>query len=273
MFRLFALLLAIAIPQLGHSQSEPLRIGFLTVRTGPLAAGGKQMEQGIELFLKERNSTLAARIRSYELAARMQASVPEAVSFNDETEATKRLYGLDDKASEAFGRNCLLARRLLERGVRFVQVWSGADNGFPRRNWDSHENILKDHGDMGTSMDRPAAALIKDLKARGMLDDTLVIWGGEFGRTPMSQGGDGRDHHIKAFSFMLAGGGIKPGYSYGTSDDLGYAAEENPMSVHDFHATMLHLLGVDHKRLAVKFQGLDVRLTGISGDVVKDILA
>ena len=148
--------------------------------------------------------------------------------------------------------------------MRFIQLY--------HRDWDHHGAVKAGVALKAEEVDRPTAALITDLKQRGMLDDTLVIWGGEFGRTPMSQGGDGRDHHIKGFSFLLAGGGIKGGISYGTTDELGYAAEENPVSVHDFHATMLHLLGVDHKRLAVKFQGLDVRLTGISGDVVKDIL-
>jgi uncharacterized protein (DUF1501 family) len=154
---------------------------------------------------------------------------------------------------------------LAERGVRFIQLY--------HRDWDHHGSVKSGVSLKAEEVDKPTAALIADLKQRGMLDDTLVIFGGEFGRTPMSQGGDGRDHHIKGFSYMLAGGGIKPGITYGTTDDLGYAAQENPVSVHDFHATMLHLLGVDHKRLAVKFQGLDVRLTGISGDVVKDILA
>ena len=185
--------------------------------------------------------------------------------MSKEPKKVLEMYGAQP-GDGSFASNCLLARRLAERGVRFIQLY--------HRDWDHHSG-----GEDRTSRSRrrrwtrPTAALITDLKQRGMLDDTLVIWGGEFGRTPMSQGGDGRDHHIKGFSYMLAGGGIKAGITYGTTDELGYAAEENPVSVHDFHATMLHLLGVDHKRLAVKFQGLDVRLTGISGDVVKDILA
>jgi hypothetical protein len=165
----------------------------------------------------------------------------------------------------SFASNCLLARRLAERGVRFIQLY--------HRDWDHHGNDRRRRRLQTDEVDRPTAALIRDLKQRGMLDDTLVIWGGEFGRTPMSQGGDGRDHHIKGFSYLLAGGGIRPGTVYGATDELGYAAVENPVSVHDLHATMLHLLGINHLRLTVKYQGLDVRLTGISGEVVKGILA
>jgi uncharacterized protein (DUF1501 family) len=165
----------------------------------------------------------------------------------------------------SYASNCLLARRLAERGVRFIQLY--------HRDWDHHSGVKTGMAYKAEEVDKPTAALITDLKQRGMLDDTLVIFGGEFGRTPMSQTGDGRDHHIKAFSYAVAGGGVRAGLTYGATDDLGYAATENPVSVHDFHATMLHQLGIDHKRLAVQFQGLDVRLTGVTGDVVKDILA
>src|SRR5215831_6623986 len=206
---------------------------------------------------------IATRISQYEMAFRMQTSVPGLVDMSKEPKEVLEMYGANP-GDGSFASNCLLARRLAERGVRFIQLY--------HRDWDHHGAVKKNIELKAEEVDRPTAALIKDLKQRGMLDDTLVVWGGEFGRTPMSQSGDGRDHHIKGFSFMLAGGGIKGGISYGTTDELGYAAEENPVSVHDFHATLLHLLGVDHKRLAVKFQGLDVRLTGISGDVVKDIL-
>src|SRR5437764_8024191 len=192
------------------------------------------------------DSRLEARIRSYELAARLQLSAPEVLDVARESAATRRLYGLDDRVTEDFGRNCLVARRLLERDVRFVQVWSGADNGFPRRNWDSHEDIARDHGDMGTSMDKPAAALIQDLKARGMLDDTIVIWTTEFGRMPCSQGSKGRDHYPFTFTSWLAGGGIKGGVSYGASDEWSYKAVENPTYCYDLHATILRLLGIDH---------------------------
>jgi hypothetical protein len=214
-------------------------------------------------FAALRDPEIETRITQYEMAFKMQASVPDLVDMRNEPKEVLEMYGAHP-GDGSFASNCLLARRLAERGVRFIQLY--------HRDWDHHGSLKPNMALKAEEVDRPTAALITDLKRRGMLDDTLIIWGGEFGRTPMSQNGDGRDHHIKGFSFMLAGGGIKPGFSYGTTDEFGYAAEENPVSVHDFHATLLHLLGVDHKRLAVKFQGLDVRLTGISGDVVKDIL-
>jgi hypothetical protein len=219
------------------------------------------------------DSRLDARIASYELAARLQLSAPEVLDLSRETAATKRLYGLDDKAAEDFGRNCLIARRLLERGVRFVQLWSGADNGFPRRNWDSHEDIARDHGDMGRSMDRPAAALLKDLKARGLLKDTVVIWTTEFGRMPCSQGGKGRDHNPFAFTSWLAGGGIKGGVSYGESDEWSFRAATPPTYCYDLHATVLHCLGIDHERLTFRHNGIDRRLTDVHGHVIREVLA
>jgi hypothetical protein len=209
------------------------------------------------------DAEILTRVAQYELAFKMQASVPGLVDMSKEPAHVLEMYGAKP-GDGSFASNCLLARRLAERGVRFIQLY--------HRDWDHHGGVKKNVALKAEEVDRPTAALIKDLKQRGMLDDTLVVWGGEFGRTPMSQGGDGRDHHIKGFSYMLAGGGVKGGITYGSTDDLGYAAVENPVSVHDFHATMLHLLGIDHKRLTVKFQGLDVRLTGISGDVVRDIL-
>jgi hypothetical protein len=219
------------------------------------------------------DSRLDARIASYELAARLQLSAPEVLDIAGESRAVRELYGLDEPITADFGRNCLIARRLLERGVRFVQVWSGADNGFPRRNWDSHEDIARDHGEMGRSMDKPAAALIKDLKARGMLEDTLVIWTTEFGRMPCSQGGKGRDHNPATFTSWLAGGGIKGGVTYGASDDWSYKAVENPTYGYDLHATALHLLGIDHTRLTFRHNGIDRRLTDVHGRVIRDILA
>jgi hypothetical protein len=220
------------------------------------------------------DSTLAARIRSYELAARMQVSIPEAVNFADETEATKRLYGLDDKASEGFGRNCLLARRLLERGVRFVQLFNGGAFGAPRINWDAHEDLVENHTKQAAVMDKPVAGLLKDLKRRGMLDDTLVIWSTEFGRTPFTQGigGKGRDHHQLVFTCWLAGAGLRPGFGYGTSDEFGYKPADNPVTIYDFHATILHLLGLDHKRLTYYHNGTQRRLTDVHGEVVEDVL-
>jgi hypothetical protein len=218
------------------------------------------------------DSRLDARIASYELAARLQLSAPEVLDLSKETIATRNLYGLDDKVTEDFGRNCLIARRLLERGVRFVQVWSGADNGFPRRNWDSHEDIARDHGDMAGSMDRPASALLRDLKQRGLLDDTIVLWTTEFGRMPCSQGGKGRDHNPFAFTSWLAGGGIKGGVSYGASDEWSYKAAENPTYCYDVHATLLHLLGIDHEKLTFRHNGIDRRLTDVHGHVLHGII-
>jgi hypothetical protein len=219
------------------------------------------------------DSRLDARIASYELAARMQLSAPEVLDVSRETAATRRLYGLDLRITEDFGRNCLIARRLLERGVRFVQVWSGADNGFPRRNWDSHEDIRRDHLDMGTSMDRPAAALLKDLKTRGLLDDTIVIWTTEFGRMPCSQGSLGRDHNPFTFTSWLAGGGIRGGVTYGASDEWSFRAVVHPTYCYDLHATVLHLLGIDHERLTFRHNGIDRRLTDVHGHVIREILA
>jgi hypothetical protein len=207
---------------------------------------------------------ILTRIAQYEMAFKMQTSVPALVDFGNEPQRVLDAYGARP-GDGSYASNCLLARRLAERGVRFIQLY--------HRDWDHHSAVKTGMTYKAEEVDRPTAALINDLKQRGMLDDTLVIFGGEFGRTPMSQTGDGRDHHIKAFSYAVAGGGVKGGVTHGSTDDLGYAAVENPVSVHDFHATMLHLLGIDHHRLAVQFQGLDVRLTGVTGDVVRPILA
>jgi Protein of unknown function (DUF1501) len=208
---------------------------------------------------------IQTRIAQYEMAFKMQTSVPGLVDLRDEPPHVLELYGAKP-GDGSFASNCLLARRLAERGVRFIQLY--------HRDWDHHSDVKNNLVFKAEEVDKPTAALITDLKQRGMLDDTLVVWGGEFGRTPMSQGRGGRDHHIKGFSFMLAGGGIKKGLAYGATDDLGYAAVDHPVSVHDFHATMLYLLGVDAAKLAVKYQGLDVRLTGPEGGtVVHDILA
>lgn len=219
------------------------------------------------------DSRLEGRIQTYELAARLQLSAPEVLDISQETRETHRLYGLDQPITAEFGRHCLIARRLLERGVRFVQVWSGADNGFPRRNWDSHENLARDHGDMGTSMDRPTAALLKDLKRRGLLDDTIVMWTTEFGRMPCSQGSLGRDHNPFTFTSWLAGGGIKGGVTHGASDEWSFRAAEHPTYCYDVHATILHLLGIDHTRLTYRHNGIDRRLTDVHGHVIEEILA
>jgi len=207
---------------------------------------------------------ILTRIAQYEMAARMQTSVPDLVDMSKEPKHILDMYGARP-GDGSFASDCLLARRLAERGVRFIQLY--------HRDWDHHAGVRQGIQLKAQEVDRSTAALIRDLKQRGMLDDTLVIWGGEFGRTPMSQGSGGRDHHIKGFSYMLAGGGVKGGLTYGATDDLGYAAVENPVSVHDLHATMLRLLGIDHLRLTVKFQGIDARLTNVSGKVVNGILA
>jgi hypothetical protein len=242
----------------------------------------KSEAAGLELLKKlntmhkdgrDGDSRLDARIASYELAARLQLSAPEVLDLSKETAATKRMYGLEDKACEDFGRNCLIARRLLERGVRFVQVWSGADNGFPRRNWDSHEDIARDHGEMGRSLDQPAAALLKDLKRRGLLDDTIVLWTTEFGRMPCGQGAKGRDHNPFTFTNWLAGGGVRGGVTYGASDEWSFRAAEKPTYCYDVHATMLHLLGIDHTKLTYRHNGIDRRLTDVHGHVIDAILA
>lgn len=207
---------------------------------------------------------IQTRIAQYEMAFKMQSSVPELTDLKSEPQPILDLYGVKEPGDGSFASNCLLARRLAERGVRMIQLY--------HRAWDHHGGIVDGMRSAALDVDRATAALIKDLKQRGLLEDTLILWGGEFGRTPMGQG-TGRDHHILAFSVFMAGGGIKPGSSYGSTDELGYRAIENVVHVHDLHATMLHLLGIDHKRLTVKFQGLDVRLTGIAGHVVKQVLA
>ena len=205
---------------------------------------------------RPQQSELDARIRSYELAFRMQAQAPEAVDLADETKATKHLYGLDKKETATFGRNCLLARRLVERGVRFVQLYSGTGS-----KWDSHSAIESNHSRLCKSMDQPVAALLKDLKRRGLLDETLVIWGGEFGRTPMSEKGNGRDHNPTGFSIWMAGGGVKGGQTIGATDDLGLYAVEDKMHVHDIHASILWLMGLDNMQLTYDHKGRPERPT------------
>jgi len=233
------------------------------------------------------DSRLEARIRSYELAARMQLAAPEALDLSREPTHTLKLYGLDHgrtsfdaeinavEETDYFARKCLVARRLLERGVRFVQVWSGNDNGFPRRNWDSHEDVRRDHGPLAQGMARGAGALIQDLRQRGLLDDTIILWTTEFGRMPSSQGGKGRDHNPYCFTNWLCGGGIRGGVSHGPSDQWGYkpADREHPTTVYDVHATILHLLGIDHERLTVRHNGIDRRLTDVHGHVIREIMA
>jgi hypothetical protein len=220
----------------------------------------------------DHNDAIESAIANYELAARMQTAVPGLMNLDGESKATRVLYGLDDPypPQRLYGRQCLVARRLIERGVRFVEVLCpsvGADR------WDQHGNLRKGHEDNARATDGPVAALLKDLKSRGLLESTLVFWGGEFGRTPMAQGADGRDHNPFGFTVWLAGGGIKGGTVLGATDDYGYYAVEDKVEIYDLHATMLHLLGMDHKRLTVRFGGRDMRLTDVHGEVVRAILA
>lgn len=236
---------------------------------------------------REDDSRLRSRIRSYELAARMQLAAPEVLDISGEPAYVLKEYGLDrdpgsfpreiNAPEEAyhFGLKCLIARRLLERGVRFVQIWMGCDNGFPRRNWDSHEELERDHGALGPGMAHGAAALIRDLKRRGMLEDTIVHWTTEFGRMPCAQGGRGRDHNPFCFTNWLAGGGVRGGAIYGQSDEWGFrpADPSKAATGYDVHATMLHLLGIDHTRLTVRNNGIDRRLTDVHGHVIGDLLA
>ncbi len=215
---------------------------------------------------------LAARIESFELAYRMQMAAPEAIDIDQEPEHIHKLYGVGEKRCDHFARQCLTARRMVERGVRFVQIYSGGMEN--ERSWDGHQNIKANHTQFAGETDQPIAALLADLKQRGLLNSTLVIWGGEFGRLPIVQkGGTGRDHNPHAFTYWLAGGGVKPGISHGATDEIGFKAVEDRVHVNDLHATILHLLGLDHLRLTFRYSGRDFRLTDVAGHVVKEILA
>jgi hypothetical protein len=221
------------------------------------------------LALTGPDSALEGRINSFELAYRMQSTMPEAQNVNGESDATKKMYGMDQPVTENFGRQCLMARRFLERGVRFVQV-THSDGEVQ---WDQHGNLFKGHTKNAAEVDKPIAGFLTDLKSRGLLDDTLVLWGGEFGRTPTAQGGDGRDHNPHGFTMWMAGGGVKAGIAYGATDDYGYFAQEDKVHIHDLHATILNLLGINHERLTYNYAGRDFRLTDVEGHVVKDIIA
>jgi hypothetical protein len=219
---------------------------------------------------RSEDSRLSARIESFELAYRMQLQAPDAFDLTRETAATQRRYGIDHQATEVFGRQCLLARRLVERGVRFVQLYHTTGGFQP---WDQHSDLSGGHARNALATDRPIAGLLHDLEARGLLAETLVIWGGEFGRTPAAEGANGRDHHPYGFTMWLAGGGVRGGLAYGATDEFGWDAIENRVHVHDLHATILHLLGLDHEKLTYRHTGRDYRLTDVYGNVVKGILA
>ena len=212
------------------------------------------------------DNVLESRIESFELAFRMQSAAPELQEIGDETEATQKLYGLDQPATRNFGRQCLMARRFIERGVRFVQCTHSYK-------WDQHGNLKADHSKNAMEVDQPIAALLIDLKARGLLEDTLILWGGEFGRTPVAQGDDGRDHNPQGYTMWLAGAGVRPGIRYGKTDEYGYYAVEDKVHLHDLHATMLHLLGLDHLKLTYKYAGRDFRLTDVHGEIIHGLLA
>jgi hypothetical protein len=264
------LIQAAAAQPLAHLR-PPASASYITTAAEKdgLALLGQLNQQ--HLVAQDGDTRLAARIQSYELAARMQLSAPEVFALDGESEATRRLYGLGEPVTEDFGRRCLLARRLIERGVRCVQVWSGA--GGPTGNWDNHSSIVKELPPMCAAVDRPIAGLLRDLKARGLLDDTLVLWNTEFGRMPFSQSGEGRDHNGGTFVGWMAGGGVKPGMAHGESDAWAWKGAKDITTTYDFHATVLHLLGLDHERLTFRHQGANRRLTDVHGEVIRSILA
>jgi hypothetical protein len=269
-------------------QGTPIRTGFGGFGGGPGGPGGSGGVSNIRNprqssdyqrtqidFIQSLNRAALERephdpgvegaIESFELAFRMQKDLPKVIDIANESAATRALYGLGERATENFGRQCLLARRFVEAGVRFVEITSGQ--------WDHHQNLKTALPNKAQSIDKPIAGLLTDLKARGLLEDTLVLWGGEFGRTPYGQGTDGRDHNHRGFTMWMAGGGVKGGFSLGATDDYGYQAVEGKMHIHDWHATILHLLGLDHERLTYRYAGRDMRLTDVKGNVARDIIA
>ena len=258
------------------SDSSPVRYLFPPAEAVHINAASEQASRDVLNVLNENHASLTpgdsrleARIQSLEMVARMQLSVPELFDIEGESQAVRRLYGMDEKNTGDFAKRCILGRRMLERGVRFVQIWSGA--GGPAKNWDNHANIDTELPYMTRQVDKPIAGLIKDLKSRGMLEDTLVIWTTEFGRMPFSQGQAGRDHNGGTFVTWLAGGGVQGGTAYGQSDQWGWKSETGTTS-HDMHAIILHLLGIDHGQLTVRHNGVDRRLTDVHGQVIRDIL-
>ena len=255
------------------SSSQPIASATISNLRNPVQSRSSQRAQLDYLQQLNRatlehdrvNPGIEGIIESYELAFRMQDEVPKLMDWSKESKATQQLYGANDRATENFGKQCLLARRFVEAGVRFVEVCHG--------DWDQHRQLKQMHGRNALGSDKPIAGLLTDLKARGLLKDTLVIWGGEFGRTPFAQNGDGRDHNNKGYTIWMAGGGVKGGLAYGSTDDYGYEAVENKVHIHDWHATILHLLGLDHEKLTYRYAGREMRLTDVKGNVVKDIVA
>ena len=231
-----------------------------------------KLDQGV-LERLGRVDEIESAIANYEMAYRMQAAVPELIDIKGETDVTQKLYGLDAKfePTRTFGMQCLIARRLVEKGVRFIELTCPRISGNDR--WDAHGGLKKNHGDNSRAIDQPIAGLLRDLKSRGMLKDTLVVWSGEFGRTPFAQGSNGRDHNPFGFTIWMAGGGVKEGFTYGSTDEFGYRAVENKLDIHDMHATMLHLLGMDHKKMTYRFDGRDMRLTDTHGNVAHDLIS
>ena len=273
----------------GNSQGVELRGGDQPVRdlfpALKLAAGADKATRDFVNTINQDHAArigedplLLARIRSYQLAAQMQLSVPEVTELAAETQTTHDAYGLNDQNTADMGRRCLLARRLVERGVRFVQLYSGGPiTGMPRASWDAHESVKQNHSQEAGRIDKPVAALLHDLKQRGLLDDTLVLFTTEFGRTPFTESasgviGEGRDHNRYGFSIWMAGAGVQPGMAFGSTDELGWKAAERPIPWHDFHATVLHLFGIDHEKLTFYHNGIQRRLTNVHGKVVKEIL-
>jgi hypothetical protein len=254
--------------------ADQARVRYIENARTPLAVQRRQLDLMAEmnrahLAQTGPNLSLEGRIDSFELAFRMQTAIPEVEDLSGESAATQALYGLDDKVTANFGRQCLMARRFVERGVRFVQVTHSDSNV----QWDQHGDLKNGHEKNAREVDKPIAGLLADLKARGLLDDTLVLWGGEFGRTPTVQGSNGRDHNPDGFTMWLAGGGVKGGYRHGATDEYGYYAVENKVHIHDLHATLLYLLGLDHERLTYRYAGRDFRLTDVHGQVVHEIVA
>ena len=251
--------------------SREARIPFIANKETPRDVQRQELDLIQQMNREQLASTgpdreLEGRIESFELAYRMQSEAPQLQDISGESAATLNLYGINDRVSEDFGRQCLMARRLSERGVRFVQVSH-------TYKWDQHADLQRDHSQNAREVDRPIAGLLYDLKSRGLLKDTLVVWGGEFGRTPTAQGSDGRDHNPEAFTVWMAGGGVKPGLQYGSTDDYGYYSVEKKVHFHDLHATILHLLGMDHLKLTYNFAGRNFRLTDVHGQVVHDLMA